>query len=105
MYLKIRDDGKLPRTICPGCNIQLEATIQFFELLVDGQRKIREMWKQQVDILRKSERERMRGEKECTELATETHEFDTFYSDNGETEFAQQIIIKSNVYFFIPSSS
>lgn len=27
--LKIHDDGKLPRTICPGCNIQLEATIQF----------------------------------------------------------------------------
>ncbi|XP_063984005.1 zinc finger protein 184-like isoform X2 [Diachasmimorpha longicaudata] len=47
--LKISNDGRLPRTICPGCNIQLESTIEFFELLVDGQRKIRELYKQQQE--------------------------------------------------------
>ncbi|XP_049774994.1 zinc finger protein 599-like [Schistocerca cancellata] len=47
--LKVCDDGKLPRTICPGCNIQLQATVQFFDLLVEGQKKIRELWKQQVE--------------------------------------------------------
>ncbi|XP_063233900.1 zinc finger protein 34-like isoform X2 [Bacillus rossius redtenbacheri] len=59
---KISDDGKLPRTICPGCNIQLQATVQFFDLLVEGQRKIREMWKNQVEGQRRLEQERQRGD-------------------------------------------
>ncbi|KAK2581207.1 hypothetical protein KPH14_008006 [Odynerus spinipes] len=89
--LKIRDDGKLPRTICPGCNIQLEATVQFFELLVDGQRKIREMWKHQVESQRKAERERVRAEKQNTELSVETSELDVV--QNNEDQLEQQIII------------
>ncbi|KAJ8681045.1 hypothetical protein QAD02_016832 [Eretmocerus hayati] len=48
--LKVYNDGKLPRTICPGCNIQLEATAQFFELLINGQRKLCEMLNQQKDF-------------------------------------------------------
>ncbi|CAK9807419.1 Zinc finger protein 585A [Anthophora plagiata] len=92
--LKIRDDGKLPRTICPGCNIQLEATIQFFELLVDGQRKIREMWKHQVEQQRKAERERLRAVKENAEIRTETSDLDNISQYNEEDQFEQQIIIK-----------
>lgn len=92
--LKIRDDGKLPRTICPGCNIQLEATVQFFELLVDGQRKIREMWKYQVEQQRKVKRERLRAERENTELEIETPELDNFGQDNEDHQLKQQIIIK-----------
>ncbi|XP_043791860.1 zinc finger protein 62 homolog [Apis laboriosa] len=92
--LKIHDDGKLPRTICPGCNIQLEATIQFFELLVDGQRKIREMWKHQVEQQRKAERERLRAEKENTEIRSETLHLDNISRYNEEDQFEQQIIIK-----------
>ncbi|CAB3359973.1 Hypothetical predicted protein [Cloeon dipterum] len=45
--VKVKDDGKLPRTICPGCNIQVQATIQFFELLVAGQQKIRSLFAEQ----------------------------------------------------------
>ncbi|XP_076298916.1 uncharacterized protein LOC143217987 isoform X1 [Lasioglossum baleicum] len=92
--LKIRDDGKLPRTICPGCNIQLEATIQFFELLVDGQRKIREMWKHQVEQQRKAERERFRAGKEISETVTDTLELDNISQYNEKDQFEQQIIIK-----------
>ncbi|XP_031775036.1 uncharacterized protein LOC116415089 isoform X1 [Apis florea] len=92
--LKIHDDGKLPRTICPGCNIQLEATIQFFELLVDGQRKIREMWKHQVEQQRKAERERLRAEKENTEIRSEALHLDNISRYNEEDQFEQQIIIK-----------
>ncbi|XP_011506078.1 PREDICTED: zinc finger protein 761-like isoform X1 [Ceratosolen solmsi marchali] len=58
--LKVHDDGNLPRTICPGCNIQLEATVQFFELLINGQRKIQEMWKQQIEFQRRIERGRLK---------------------------------------------
>lgn len=47
-FCQVRDDGKLPRTICPGCHIQLQATIQFFELLIKGQQKIRDQWNEQV---------------------------------------------------------
>ncbi|XP_015431124.1 PREDICTED: zinc finger and SCAN domain-containing protein 2-like [Dufourea novaeangliae] len=92
--LKIQDDGKLPRTICPGCNIQLEATIQFFELLVDGQRKIREMWKHQVEHQRKVERERLRAGKENAEAVTDASELDNISQYNEEDQFEQQIIIK-----------
>ncbi|XP_031837954.1 uncharacterized protein LOC116429307 isoform X2 [Nomia melanderi] len=92
--LKIRDDGKLPRTICPGCNIQLEATIQFFELLVDGQRKIREMWKHQVEQQRKVARERFRAGKETSEIVATASELDNISQYNEKDQFEQQIIIK-----------
>lgn len=85
----------MPRTICPGCNIQLEATVQFFELLVEGQRKIREMWKEQVECQRKTERERLKNERESSENHVETTHLDNLYNENGDEEFAQQIIIKS----------
>ncbi|KAJ9590984.1 hypothetical protein L9F63_015990, partial [Diploptera punctata] len=64
---KIQDDGKLPRTICPGCNIQLQATAEFFDLLVDGQKKIRDLWKNQQEQQRRAEREKLRTEKEGVE--------------------------------------
>ncbi|XP_015174342.1 PREDICTED: zinc finger and SCAN domain-containing protein 2-like isoform X2 [Polistes dominula] len=92
--LKIRDDGKLPRTICPGCNIQLESTVQFFELLVDGQRKIREMWKQQVEEQRKAERERIRVEKQSSEVGTGLPDSDNDIRNNEDNQLEKQIIIK-----------
>ncbi|KAF7990018.1 hypothetical protein HCN44_008692 [Aphidius gifuensis] len=57
--IKINNDGKLPRTICPGCNIQLEATVQFFERMIKGQEKIREIWKCQLEEEKKKARERL----------------------------------------------
>ncbi|XP_077287646.1 uncharacterized protein LOC143912246 [Arctopsyche grandis] len=46
--LQVYDDGKFPRTICPGCNIQLEATAQFLELVIAGQATLREFLKKQL---------------------------------------------------------
>lgn len=48
----------MPRTICPGCNIQLESTIQFFDLLVEGQKKIRELWKLELLTRKRLEKEK-----------------------------------------------
>lgn len=76
----------------------MEATIQFFDLLVNGQKKIRELWKQQQEHQRKADRDRLRIEREHTELAIETPELDN-YEQNPEDEFAQQIIIKSMIFF------
>jgi len=70
----------------------LEATAQFFDLLVSGQRKIRELWKHQVEQLRKAERLR---NKENAELRTEGMEIDGAVQENQE--YDQQIIIKSNL--------
>uniref|UniRef100_A0A2A4JHE2 Uncharacterized protein n=2 Tax=Noctuidae TaxID=7100 RepID=A0A2A4JHE2_HELVI len=41
--IKVTDDGQLPRTICPGCTIQLEATVEFLTLIINGQKVIREL--------------------------------------------------------------
>lgn len=96
---KVQDDGKLPQTICPGCNIQLEATAQFFDLLVAGQRKIRELWKHQIEEQRKAER--LRNRKENAELETEGTEVDCTAQYNEDEEYEQQIVIKSNMIFYI----
>ncbi|OXU19960.1 hypothetical protein TSAR_013867 [Trichomalopsis sarcophagae] len=88
--LKVYDDGKLPRTICPGCNIQLEATVQFFELLINGQRKIREMWKQQVELESKAEQEHYKVK--SINLTLDNSKLINSENDNSEgTE--QQIVI------------
>ncbi|XP_071559653.1 uncharacterized protein [Temnothorax nylanderi] len=90
--LKVYDDGKLPRTICPGCNIQLEATREFFELLVAGQRRIRQLWRSQVDKQRKAER--LRGKKENVEFEAEGTEVDSTAQYDEDEQCEQQIIIK-----------
>uniref|UniRef100_A0A1B6CQM4 Protein krueppel n=2 Tax=Clastoptera arizonana TaxID=38151 RepID=A0A1B6CQM4_9HEMI len=59
---KVNDDGTLPRSICPGCNIQLQATVQFFDLLAEGQKKINLLLKQQISLtLKKQELARIQG--------------------------------------------
>lgn len=72
--------------------------MQFFELLVSGQRKIRELWKQQVEQQRKADR--LRNRKENVELGTEGMEVDNMAQYNEDEQYEQQMIIKSNVIFF-----
>lgn len=62
---------------------------------MDGQRKIREMWKHQLEQKRKAERERLRAGKENTEVVTEMSEVDNISQYNEEDQLEQQIIIKS----------
>ena len=64
---------------------------------MDGQRKIREMWKHQIEQQRKAERERLRAEKETTEVRSEASQLDNISRYNEEDQFEQQIIIKSIV--------
>ncbi|XP_036149519.1 zinc finger and SCAN domain-containing protein 2 isoform X2 [Monomorium pharaonis] len=90
--MTIHDDGRLPRTICPGCNIQLEATAQFFELLVAGQRKIRELWKHQLEQQRKTDR--LHNKEKNTEFGTEEMEVDNTTQYNEDEQYEQQMIIK-----------
>ncbi|KAK9509838.1 hypothetical protein O3M35_004742 [Rhynocoris fuscipes] len=46
----VENDARFPQTICPGCHIHLQATISFFDLLVEGQKKLRELLNQNIDV-------------------------------------------------------
>ncbi|XP_061707855.1 zinc finger protein 91-like [Cydia pomonella] len=47
--IKVSDDGELPRTICPGCTIQIEATVEFITLIINGQKIIRELHQRETE--------------------------------------------------------
>ncbi|KPJ07122.1 Zinc finger protein 836 [Papilio machaon] len=47
--IKVSDDGHLPRTICPGCTIQLEASVEFLNLIINGQKVIRELYQREKE--------------------------------------------------------
>lgn len=44
--------------ICPGCNIQLEATKLFFDLIIDGQSKLRRLYAIQQETIKRQEKQR-----------------------------------------------
>ena len=46
--LQVLDDGKLPRHICQSCNQSVKDISVFFDVLTAGQRRLRELWKEQV---------------------------------------------------------
>ncbi|XP_041969713.1 zinc finger protein 37-like isoform X2 [Aricia agestis] len=50
--IKVSDDGQLPRTICPGCTIQLEATVEFLNLIINGQKVIRKLYQREKEYKR-----------------------------------------------------
>lgn len=72
--------------------------MEFFELLVAGQRKIRDLWKHQVEQQRKADR--LRNRKENAEFeAEEGMEMDSVAQYNQDEQHEQQMIIKSNILF------
>lgn len=90
---QIEDDGKLPRTICPGCNIQLESTIQFFDLLVEGQKKIRELWKLEVTTRKRLEKEKQT----LVDSLDGSTKFSLVTEENDENIPESGIFIKSEI--------
>lgn len=61
-FLQVEKDAKLPSKICPGCNIQLEATKSFLDLIIEGQDKLRELLKVQHETLKRQEKQRQQLE-------------------------------------------
>lgn len=39
--MQVENNGKYPDKICPGCEIQLEATKLFFDLIIEGQNQLK----------------------------------------------------------------
>lgn len=64
-----------------------------------GQRKIRELWKHQVEQQRKAER--LRNRKENVEFGAKGMEVDSMAQYNEDEQYEQQMIIKSNMIFHL----
>ncbi|XP_063903188.1 zinc finger protein 271-like isoform X2 [Zophobas morio] len=82
--LKIENDRKFPTKICPGCNIQLEATISFMDLIVQGQVKLRQLYKLQQDKLYRQEKQRQQLE-EALKSVNPSSSVDTYTIQSDET--------------------
>lgn len=67
---------------------------------MDGQQKIREMWKHQVELQRKAERERLRAERKNKEVITELQDSDNDIINNEDNQLEQQIILNGNRIYF-----
>lgn len=58
------------------------------------------MWKHQVELQRKAERERLRIERQNTEVITGLPDSDNDIKNNEDNQLEQQIIIKGNRIYF-----
>lgn len=54
----MEEDNKFPNSICPGCHIQLEATKLFMDLIVQGQMKLRQLYRKQQELFQKQEKQK-----------------------------------------------
>ncbi|KAJ8921027.1 hypothetical protein NQ315_015823 [Exocentrus adspersus] len=82
--LKIENDGKYPRFICPGCHIQLEATKSFMDLIVNGQAKLRELYRNQQEVLHREEKQRRKLE-EVLHTVNPNSSVETYTIQSDET--------------------
>ena len=90
--LQIENDRKFPTKICPGCNIQLEATISFMDLIVQGQVKLRQLYKLQQDKLYRQEKQRQQLE-EALKSVNPSSSVDTYTIQSDET--GEKFLIQS----------
>lgn len=67
---------------------------------MDGQQKIREMWKRQVELQRKAERERLRAERKNKEVVTEVQDSDNDIKNTEDNQLEQQMILNGNRIYF-----
>ncbi|KAJ8968593.1 hypothetical protein NQ314_002259 [Rhamnusium bicolor] len=90
--LKIEDNGKFPKLICPGCHIQLEATKSFMDLIIEGQIKLRDIYRTQQEILQREEKQRQKLEEALhTVNPNSSVETYTIHSDETGEKFLIQI--------------
>lgn len=58
------------------------------------------MWKHQVELQRKAERERLRAERKNKEVITELQDSDNDIINNEDNQLEQQIILNGNRIYF-----
>ncbi|ENN77282.1 hypothetical protein YQE_06108, partial [Dendroctonus ponderosae] len=89
--LKVISDDLYPKTICPGCHIQLEATKLFMDLIIQGQQRLRDLLKSHKDQCYREEKERQKLEQALQNhnpnTSVETYAIQT--DENGEKYLIQ----------------
>lgn len=85
-------DGKFPIVICPGCYIQLEATKQFLDLIINGQNKLRDLFRFQQETLRRQEKQRQQLEN-ALKTVNPSSSVETYAIQTDET--GEKFIIQS----------
>lgn len=90
--MQVENDGKYPRSICPGCNIQLEATKFFFDLIIIGQTKLRELLGKQQETLKRQEKQRQQLE-DVLKNVNPSSSVETYTIQSDET--GEKFIIQS----------
>ncbi|KAH1013554.1 hypothetical protein HUJ04_002533 [Dendroctonus ponderosae] len=99
--LKVISDDLYPKTICPGCHIQLEATKLFMDLIIQGQQRLRDLLKSHKDQCYREEKERQKLEQALQNhnpnTSVETYAIQT--DENGEKYLIQ---IYSDGPLFLP---
>lgn len=91
---QIENDQKFPTKICPGCHIQLEATKSFMDLIIQGQIKLRQLYKLQQDKLYRQEKQRLQLE-EALKNVNPNSSVDTYTIQSDET--GEKFLIQSNL--------
>lgn len=102
--MQVSDDGRLPCTLCPGCTIQLEATKSFFDLIIEGQRKLQTLFNGQQDHQGKSQLEESGKEQleSALKLVNPNSSVQTYSvqsDESGEKIFIQSMFNKC-IYLF-----
>ncbi|XP_060517923.1 zinc finger protein 431-like isoform X2 [Cylas formicarius] len=87
----IENDDRYPKSICPGCHIQLEATKSFLDLVIEGQSKLRNLLRNQ-ELLNREEYKRLQLEKVLhTHNPNATVETYTIQTDSNGEKYIIQI--------------
>lgn len=98
-------DNKFPNSICPGCLIQLEATKLFMDLIVQGQMKLREMYRNQQELLQRQEKQKMQLQQALQSVNPNTtvQSYTIQTDESGEIQsFIQSKVFSEPVYINIP---
>lgn len=101
MSVQVEKDDKLPSKICPGCNIQLEATKSFLDLILEGQSKLRELLRHQQDKLKRQQKQRQQLEEVLKNVSPNSC-VKTFAVETDES--GEKFLIQSECTFTITST-
>lgn len=97
--IKVEKDDPFPKTICPGCHIQLEAAKLFMDLIIEGQAKLRTLLKSQQDRFDREEKERQKLEEALqNHNPNATVETYTIQTDESGEKFIIQIFSEGPLF-------
>ncbi|KAL3282759.1 hypothetical protein HHI36_005926 [Cryptolaemus montrouzieri] len=87
-YVNLVDnDGKYPDKICPGCEIQLEATKLFFDLIIEGQNQLKLIFDKISETCQPAQLQNLQN------IAAKVGTFEVHSIETGEKYFLQGEVV------------